>query len=202
MIDTGASESAVGSASLQKLLHYGQFAYSVHVDDRPIFRFGNGLKMQAMSRVDIEGTAIGQVSFTFWWNSSGYTTSARIQGAFHQRAHISYANSTLIFEAGPWDGTENSIFCSSHRDPSNMAHDTGPAGECTHDGNDNFMIQSLPTFSSSTASTCENVSEVSCGEVFLPLYVMSTSCKSTSSLPDRLQLLAQRLHQLRGHQPS
>ena len=67
--------------------------------------------------------------------------------------------------------------------------------------NDSFMIQSLPTFSSSTASACENVSEIPSGEVFLPLYV-STSCQSTSSPPERLQLLAQRLHRLRDQQPA
>ncbi|CAK9071165.1 Coiled-coil domain-containing protein 113 [Durusdinium trenchii] len=63
VIDTGASESAVGAESLSRLLEHGQFAYSINTEDRPIFRFENVLRMQATSRCDIENTAIGNLSF-------------------------------------------------------------------------------------------------------------------------------------------
>ena len=93
--DTGASESAVGASSLSKLLQHGRFAYDVCFHDRPIFRFGNGLKMQAMSTVDIRGTAIGEVSFYVLGGTAEDTPP--LLGSkvlFQQRAHISYANST------------------------------------------------------------------------------------------------------------
>ena len=42
VVDTGASKNAIGAMSLEKLLDSGHFMYSVHHQNRPTFRFGNG----------------------------------------------------------------------------------------------------------------------------------------------------------------
>ena len=198
VIDTGASESAVGSSSLSKLLDYGRFEYSVHVDDRPIFRFGNGMKMQAMSRVDIEGTSLGRISFYVLGGTAEDTPPLLGSKVLYQRrAHISYANSTLIFEARPWEDSAGGVFA--------VPIEILPTWHMTLDLREhalmmdggNFMVQSLPTFAPTTPDQYEVVDSDEQGEVFLPLFVLSRTCKS-SSLSDRLQLLAQRLQDLRG----
>ena len=63
IIDTGASENAIGLDSLHDLVHAGGFSYEVCLDDQPTFRFGNGHRDQAVSRADITGTSLGSVSF-------------------------------------------------------------------------------------------------------------------------------------------
>ena len=47
VVDTGASENAVGVDSLGKLVHQGGFQYEVNLTDRPTFRFGNGEQSRA-----------------------------------------------------------------------------------------------------------------------------------------------------------
>ena len=63
IVDTGASENAVGADSLQQLLEQSGLIYTVDVHDRPVFKFGNGHQAQALSRADIQGTSIGAVSY-------------------------------------------------------------------------------------------------------------------------------------------
>ena len=195
VVDTGASESAVGADSLSKLLYYGNFHYDVCMDDRPVFRFGNGLKMQAMSRVDIKGTALGEVSFYVLGGTASDTPP--LLGSkvlFQQRAHISYANSMMIFEAGPRESEEFGMFA--------VPIEILPTWHMTLDlresammmDSPNYMVQSLPTFAAKDDVSANHVGD---GEVFLPLFVMSTECQSKPPLCDRLQLLAQRLQDLR-----
>ena len=52
-----------GIDCLHDLVIGGQFAYEVNKDDLPTFRFGNGQKDQAVSRVDLRGTSLGSLSF-------------------------------------------------------------------------------------------------------------------------------------------
>ena len=63
VIDTGASENAVGVDSLNRLVQQGGFQYLVDLEDRPVFRFGNGQQSRAVSRVDLTSTALGTLSF-------------------------------------------------------------------------------------------------------------------------------------------
>ena len=63
VIDTGATESVAGVASMSRLVDGGRFQYSVHLDDRPRFRFGNGQTQRAVSKVKLECPALGEVSF-------------------------------------------------------------------------------------------------------------------------------------------
>lgn len=63
IIDTGAAESAIGLDSLHDLVADGCFSYEVAKNDLPTFRFGNGQKDTAVSRVDLVGTSLGNLSF-------------------------------------------------------------------------------------------------------------------------------------------
>ena len=63
ILDTGASENAVGMESLKKFVDGSRVNYTVDVRDRPVFRFGNGEQQQAVSRVDMFDTSVGDVSF-------------------------------------------------------------------------------------------------------------------------------------------
>ncbi|CAK9037106.1 unnamed protein product, partial [Durusdinium trenchii] len=63
IVDTGASENAVGASALATLLEQSQLPHEVSLTDRPVFKFGNGQQAQATSRVDLSGTSIGRVSF-------------------------------------------------------------------------------------------------------------------------------------------
>ena len=63
IIDTGAAENAIGLDSLHDLVSGGKFDYKVDCTDLPTFRFGNGQKDQAVSRVDLAGTSLGDISF-------------------------------------------------------------------------------------------------------------------------------------------
>ena len=63
LLDTGATENAVGSDTLSEMISKAGFSYQVTTDDRPTFRFGNGLKDRALSRVDLHGTSLGNLAF-------------------------------------------------------------------------------------------------------------------------------------------
>eukprot|EP00435_Cladocopium_sp_Y103_P028184 s2397_g7.t1 len=196
VVDTGASESAVGADSLAKLLYYyGKFQYDINMDDRPIFRFGNGLKMQAMSRVDIKNTALGAVSFhVLGGTASDAPPLLGSKVLFRQCAHISYANSMTIFEAGPRDSMEFGMFA--------VPIEILPTWPMTLDLKEsaimmdtpNYMVQSIPTFA---AKDDVSESHVGHGEVFLPLFVMSATDQSRPPLRGWIQQLAQRLQQLK-----
>ena len=62
-LDTGATENAIGEDSLQDMIDAGNFKYHVDVMDRPVFRFGNGQKDQASSKVTLQQTALGDIPF-------------------------------------------------------------------------------------------------------------------------------------------
>ena len=46
-----------------RLVQQGGFQYHVDLEDRPVFRFGNGQQSRAVSRVDLTSTALGTLSF-------------------------------------------------------------------------------------------------------------------------------------------
>ena len=64
IIDTGATESVCGVASMAKLLDSMEASeYHVALDDRPYFKFGNGHSQRATSRVDLKTKALDTLSF-------------------------------------------------------------------------------------------------------------------------------------------
>ncbi|CAK8987390.1 unnamed protein product [Durusdinium trenchii] len=63
ILDTGATENAIGIDALHDLVVHGHFQYTVCKEDLPTFRFGNGHRDQAVSRADLVGTSLGAISF-------------------------------------------------------------------------------------------------------------------------------------------
>ena len=63
ILDTGATECAAGVETIQKLIAQAKLKYHIDMNDRPTFRFGDGLTLRASSRVDFEKTSLGSVSF-------------------------------------------------------------------------------------------------------------------------------------------
>jgi hypothetical protein len=53
----------LGVGSLNRLVQQGGFQYHVDLEDRPVFRFGNGQQSRAVSRVDLTSTALGTLPF-------------------------------------------------------------------------------------------------------------------------------------------
>ena len=194
VIDTGASESAVGASSLDKLLSQGKFAYEVSTDDRPVFRFGNGLRMQALSRVDLKGTALGELSFYVLGGTAENTPPLLGSKVMHQlNALVSYANNILMFEAGTLEMRDRGLFA--------VPIEVWPSWHLTLDLQEHAMLMEKMNdvmMLSNEPNPVDRPSFVDHGshEVFLPLYVMSKS--DQPPLQSRLQLLAQRLHQLRS----
>ena len=63
ILDTGATECAAGVETIQQLISRAKLKYTMCTDDRPTFRFGDGLTLQATSRVDLKDTSLGDISF-------------------------------------------------------------------------------------------------------------------------------------------
>ena len=63
ILDTGATENAVGVKTLQAIISKSGLKHKVSQEDRPVFRFGDGLSLRACSKVTLYGTALGQVDF-------------------------------------------------------------------------------------------------------------------------------------------
>eukprot|EP00438_Fugacium_kawagutii_P018226 Skav218341 [mRNA] locus=scaffold755:624672:632918:- [translate_table: standard] len=63
ILDTGATESVAGVATMARVVNEGRFAYTVSLDDRPNFRFGNGMSQRAVSKIEILTPSLGRISF-------------------------------------------------------------------------------------------------------------------------------------------
>ena len=63
VLDTGATENAVGVKTLQAIISKTGLKHKVTQEDRPVFRFGDGLSLRACSKVTLFGTALGEVDF-------------------------------------------------------------------------------------------------------------------------------------------
>ena len=101
LVDTDASENAIGGESLDKLLKSGQFMYSVGQSDRPRFRFGNGQRSQPASRVDIFGTALGKILFYVLVGGPAETTPPLLGASTlkSKKVGLSYDNEMFIYSS-------------------------------------------------------------------------------------------------------
>ena len=101
VLDTGATENAIGIDSLSDLVESGSFSYTVSREDLPTFRFGNGHTDKAVSRADIYGTSLGNISF-FVLDGMARKTPPLV-GARTLRdkeAMVSYGNGLFLFKEG------------------------------------------------------------------------------------------------------
>ena len=107
VLDTGATENAAGVRTLQRLLRTGGTLRNVSLQDRPVFRFGDGLALRAASRVDLTNTALGSISF-YVLDGDARTSTRHSEDTpllvgsrfLHDRkACISYEHQTMFLKA-------------------------------------------------------------------------------------------------------
>ena len=101
VLDTGATENAVGIDSLHDMIFSGGFQYQVCCSDLPVFKFGNGHRDRAVSRVDLLNTSLGQVSF-YVLGGTGRTTPPLLGARTlrSKRTLISYDNGVFLHRTG------------------------------------------------------------------------------------------------------
>ena len=99
IVDTGATESACGIETMERFLEATKFRYQVLLEDRPVFRFGNGRTMQATSRVDII-TAARTLSVYVLDDETAQQTPLLLGGrALREiQAVVNYGDHTLMFQ--------------------------------------------------------------------------------------------------------
>ena len=180
VLDTGATENAVGTDCLHDLIMTGGFSYSVHKDDLPTFRFGNGQRDQAVSRVDLQGTSLGNISFYVLGGTACSTPPLIGARTLREKnAKLSYANGLFIYqdEAGE-PNTQRSV----KMQPLQSGHLTinltdNPVDPMVNESNVFFNDKSV-----------------------IPVEPSIMMVQRDRSLDERLQHLAQRLSRLRGDQ--
>ena len=105
MLDTGATENAVGVRTLDRILQVAQIKHSVSTEERPVFKFGDGLSLRACSKVTLHDTSLGDVHFYTLdgdhrpQTHNAENTPALLGSKFlrEARATISYARLCLWF---------------------------------------------------------------------------------------------------------
>ena len=99
-LDTGATESACGLETMERFLNATGCRYHVNLEDRPVFRFGNGRTMQATSRADVVTAALGLLPVYFLDDYHSQTTPLLLGGRVLRelQAVINYGDRTLIFQ--------------------------------------------------------------------------------------------------------
>ena len=105
ILDTGATENAIGVDALSDLVLAGCFQYQVTQDDLPTFRFGNGHRDQAKSRVDLYGTSLGDISF-YVLDGMARTTPPLVGAKTLREKHsmLSYSSGLFMFEVNKKGG--------------------------------------------------------------------------------------------------
>ena len=102
VIDTGATENAVGIACLEEMVSSGHFVHEVSHDSLPVFRFGNGHKSRALSNVVLHNTSLGALNF-YVLGDLGATTPPLLGAKTlrAKRALLSYSNGLFLFAPEP-----------------------------------------------------------------------------------------------------
>ncbi|CAE7799825.1 unnamed protein product [Symbiodinium sp. CCMP2592] len=100
ILDTGATESACGVGTMERFLNATKCRYSFTLEDRPVFRFGNGRTLQATSRVDVVTAAIGLMQVYLLDDASSQETPLLLGGRILRelQAVINYGDRTLMFQ--------------------------------------------------------------------------------------------------------
>ena len=182
IIDTGASENAVGSTALQHMLEASGLDHEVTTADRPVFRFGNGLQAQAKSRVDLKGTSLGSISFYVLGNEAHQTPPLMGGKTLRElKAMLAYERNLFLYQA-PHEETWSAVQMAPHA-----------SSHVSIDLLEKAVATDLSVFGMSSAN--QSVVE----RVSLPptVLMMSTSCLSMPSTADSTSTLARRLEDLR-----
>ncbi|CAK9033190.1 unnamed protein product [Durusdinium trenchii] len=102
VIDTGATETAVGISCLEEMVSSGHFVHEVSHDSLPVFRFANGHKSKALSNVVLRNTSLGALNF-YVLGDLGATTPPLLGAKTlrAKRALLSYSNGLFLFAPEP-----------------------------------------------------------------------------------------------------
>lgn len=197
VIDTGATENAVGIDCLNEMINDGWFAYQVCCVDLPTFRFGNGHRSQAVSRVDLQTSALGEVSF-YVLGGCGSATPPLLGARTlrSKRALISYDNGMFLLRGGY--GNVNAVQMQAME----SGHVTLDLAERPLAINDFKAfaeawlsnVDAWSLFSESTKSCSADV-QMNSHEIYM---MSSSSLSSSMTMSSGMQCLAQRLEALRS----
>eukprot|EP00435_Cladocopium_sp_Y103_P026016 s60_g6.t1 len=185
ILDTGASENAVGMESLQRLVTETNAVYEIDTTDKPVFRFGNGQHLQASSRVDIHNTSLGSVSFYVLGGDACLTPP--LMGGKTLRA---YQNNLLLYQRQDpqpqWFAVKMHSHASNHVsiDLMESAVEMKDPGLWFVEGSGMSLNQHVSTSTASPASSA----------------ILMMSNAGNSNLSNQLATLAQRLQALRQRQ--
>ena len=103
VLDTVPTENAVGVKTLNDILKKARIRHTVSLDERPVFKFGDGLSLHACSKVTLRVTALGDVHVLDGdhrpQTHNAENTPALLGGKFlrEARATISYDRLCLWF---------------------------------------------------------------------------------------------------------
>ena len=200
VIDTGATENAVGADSLEHLVHEGKFNYTVHHENLPVFKFGNGLKAAALSCVVLHETALGDVSF-FVLGGTGSSTPPLLGAKTlrQKKTLLSYANGLCLFGC---DGVQQHGQSTQGEHAVNAIQmEALASGHLTIDLaqpptkiSTSFDLNSLWFLGDEQAVKFSNMSSFQCS---LESHVYMVDASEPLPMDQRLQDLARRLKQLR-----
>ena len=216
IIDTGATENAIGINSLHDLVVTGGFAYDVCQDNLPTFRFGNGHSDSAKSRVDIHGTSLGSISF-YVLDGMASSTPPLIGSRTlrSKQVLVSYLNGMFIFRNNSWKQDEvmaiqMQALQSGHltidfsERPSPVTIDI-PRLKGNEWNRTDPMVMKIEGISEDHGK-CSDWTEGNQTQRMVHIYMLRKEPDFVSSkgcdLRDRLQSLAQRLHQVQRRHPA
>eukprot|EP00435_Cladocopium_sp_Y103_P068837 s59_g32.t1 len=198
IIDSGASENAVGIGSLENLITGYGIEYQVETNDRPIFRFGNGHQLQALSRADLLNTSLGTLSF-YVLDDDAYDTPPLMGGKTLRQlgAMLAYQNDLFIYQRqDPQLSSDQWVAVKMHSHPSHhVSIDVMEPAVVMEDST--VLFNKIDKVNVSDAA---KVSEVKGNSIFMMHGTSSSSVHGISppdSLSSSISSLAQRLASLR-----
>ena len=203
IIDTGATENAIGINSLHDLVVTGGFAYDVCQDNLPTFRFGNGHSDSAKSRVDIHGTSLGSISF-YVLDGMASSTPPLIGSRTlrSKQVLVSYLNGMFLFRNNSWKQDE---VMAIQMQALQSGHLTIDFSERPSPVTIDIPRLKGNEWNRTDQGKCSDWTEGNQTQRMVHIYMLRKEPDFVSSkgcdLRDRLQSLAQRLHQVQRRHP-
>ena len=101
IVDTGATKSACGTRSMDRLLGALQCPFEVSLEDRPCFKFGDGRSLRAVSKIRLWTCALGWLSFYLLDDESSRETNTPLvlggRALKALQAILSYGHGIMTF---------------------------------------------------------------------------------------------------------
>ena len=100
VLDTGATESVAGVSSMSRMIATSDFEYTIALDDRPKFRFGNGECQRAVSKITVWSAALGPTVFYLLDGGAENTPPLLGSREFRKRKAIISYNGDYVAHVG------------------------------------------------------------------------------------------------------